>query len=163
MKTKQHVIDSPIGRMLFSGNATHIERACWISDEEVIAESESKADWLDTLSRQLERYFSGEKINFDLPLLPEGTDFQRQVWTELTQLNHGETTTYLKLGQKFGNKSMSQAVGGAVGANPLLLLIPCHRVLGTDGSLTGYAGGLKRKEYLLRLEGKLGGEQMELF
>lgn len=163
MESKQHVIDSPIGRMLFSGNAAHIQRACWISEEEILAESESKADWFDSLTKQLVRYFAGEKINFDLPLLLEGTDFQKQIWLELTQLNHGETTTYLKLAQKFGNKSMSQAVGGAVGANPLLILIPCHRVLGTDGSLTGYAGGLKRKEFLLRLEGKLGGEQMKLF
>ena len=101
---------------------------------------------------QLDEYFSGKRTSFDVPLTPQGTEFQRQVWTILTTLRYGETVSYGDLAQRIGNAKAVRAVGAANGRNPISIVIPCHRVIGADGSLTGYAGGLERKEFLLRLE-----------
>lgn len=107
--------------------------------------------------RWMDLYFSGKEPNFCPPLDPEGTDFQKTVWSVLRTIPYGETLTYGEVSKlvaaKLGRSSMSaQAVGGAVGRNPISIIVPCHRVIGADGSLTGYAGGLWRKEKLLRLE-----------
>jgi methylated-DNA-[protein]-cysteine S-methyltransferase len=109
------------------------------------------------LRGQLDTYFSGELRSFDLPLAPVGTSFQMEVWTLLHTIPIGATTTYGALakqlaGQRGGLIPSAQAVGGAVGRNPISIVIPCHRVIGANGSLTGYAGGLERKEALLALE-----------
>lgn len=113
---------------------------------------EQACDWLN-------RYFAGQEPGLDnLPLSAQGTDFQKRVWAELAKIPYGQTTTYKALADKLHCKS-AQAVGGAVGKNPLSILVPCHRVLGADGSLTGYAGGLDKKIWLLEHEGvslKLG-------
>jgi methylated-DNA-[protein]-cysteine S-methyltransferase len=103
--------------------------------------------------RQVHEYFQGFRRSFDLPLAPRGTDFQRSVWTTLLGIPFGETWSYLQLAQAIGNPKATRAVGLANGKNPLAILIPCHRVVGSDGSLTGYGGGVARKESLLRLEG----------
>ena len=106
----------------------------------------------------LKSYFSGANLSIkSLPLKPAGTNFRQIVWQELLNIPYGDTITYKELGKKvarrLGKSSMSsQAIGGAVGHNPISIIIPCHRVIGTDGSLTGYAGGLDKKEYLLALE-----------
>ncbi|GAA2914669.1 methylated-DNA--[protein]-cysteine S-methyltransferase [Streptomyces thioluteus] len=103
--------------------------------------------------RQLAGYFAGERREFDLEYAPDGTDFRRRVWDALDSVPYGATTTYGELARRIGaSRAAVRAVGGAVGANPLLVLRPCHRVIGADGSLTGYAGGLERKRYLLDLE-----------
>lgn len=105
---------------------------------------------------QLRQYFDGMRDPFDLPLdLQCGTAFQQSVWQALLSIPHGGTTSYGKLGQHIGRAAAVRAVGAAVGRNPLCVVVPCHRVLGADGSLTGYAGGLDRKTALLRLEGAL--------
>ncbi len=102
--------------------------------------------------RWLERYFAGERPHpRELPLAPRGTAFQRRVWRELETLSPGETVTYGELARRVG--SSPRAVGRAVGANPLSIIVPCHRVVGAGGRLTGYAGGLERKQFLLELEG----------
>ena len=101
---------------------------------------------------QLGEYFAGQRKSFDIPLAPEGTEFQRQVWNALSKLRFGETSTYAQLARRIGNPKAVRAVGAANGRNPISIVIPCHRIIGTDGSLTGYAGGLARKEALLRLE-----------
>lgn len=108
---------------------------------------------------QLAAYFTGQPTSFDLPLNPGGTPFQQVVWNLLLTIPRGETTTYGALAQKVGNKRnglipAAQAIGGAVGRNPIAIVIPCHRVIGADGSLTGYAGGIDRKIALLKLEGR---------
>lgn len=106
--------------------------------------------------RQLDDYFAGTRTAFDLPLdLEAGTPFQQGVWQALLAIPRGSSTSYRDLGQRIGAPSAARAVGAAVGRNPLSVVVPCHRVLGTDGSLTGYAGGLDRKTALLRLEGAL--------
>lgn len=110
-------------------------------------------------ARQLAAYFSGDRTAFDLPLRPKGTPFQRAVWDELLRIPHGETRSYGELARALGQPGGAQAVGAANGQNPIAVVIPCHRVIGADGSLTGYAGGLERKRALLALESR----QRELF
>lgn len=102
---------------------------------------------------QLRAYFSGERRAFDLPLDVRGTDFQRSVWEQVALIPYGETVSYGEIARRIGKPGGARAVGAAVGANPLPIIVPCHRVLGADGSLTGYGGGLEIKEALLRLEG----------
>ena len=102
--------------------------------------------------RQLKAYFAGKLEKFDLPLAPEGTSFQREVWKRLCEIPYGETVSYGELARRIGNPKASRAVGLANGANPIAIVIPCHRVIGSNGKLTGYGGGLPLKEKLLALE-----------
>lgn len=105
---------------------------------------------------QLEQYFAAERLEFDLPLtLAFGTPFQQQVWQQLRHIGAGSTSTYGAIARALGNPNAMRAVGAAVGRNPISIIVPCHRVLGSNGSLTGFAGGLDRKQALLRLEGLL--------
>ncbi|MCQ4083110.1 methylated-DNA--[protein]-cysteine S-methyltransferase [Streptomyces sp. RB6PN25] len=120
----------------------------WRRDPTAFAEAE----------RQLKAYFAGELREFDLPLAPHGTDFRRRVWAALDTIPYGSTVTYRELSDAAGSPGAVRAVGGAVGANPLLVICPCHRVIGSDGSLTGYAAGLDRKRALLALEGTAAAE-----
>ncbi len=105
--------------------------------------------------QQLEDYFAGQRRAFDLPLSPKGTEFQKCVWYQLEQIPYGETRTYGQLAAAVGNPKASRAVGGANHNNPIAIIIPCHRVIGADGKMTGYAGGIDIKEILLRLEGAI--------
>lgn len=102
---------------------------------------------------QLAEYFAGERTEFDLPTRLAGDDFQRQVWALIDRIPYGETTTYGEMARELGaDPTLARKVGGAVGHNPLSIVVPCHRVVGKDGKLTGYAGGLERKRFLLELE-----------
>jgi len=102
---------------------------------------------------QLREYFAGTRRKFDLPLAPRGTPFQLKVWRELRKIPYGSTITYAVLAHRAGNDNACRAVGAANGRNPLPIIVPCHRVIGTDGSLTGFGGGLEAKRRLLKLEG----------
>ncbi|GAA4564278.1 methylated-DNA--[protein]-cysteine S-methyltransferase [Planotetraspora kaengkrachanensis] len=102
--------------------------------------------------RQLGEYFAGPRTRFDLPLAPRGNEFQQRVWRLLTEIPFGETRTYGDLARHLGDASLAQAVGSANARNPISVIVPCHRVVGADGGLTGYAGGLDRKRFLLDLE-----------
>jgi methylated-DNA-[protein]-cysteine S-methyltransferase len=113
-------------------------------------------------TRQLDAYFAGQLQAFDLPLDLAGTPFQRRVWTELLRIPFGETVTYGELAAVLGKPSASRAVGLANGRNPVSIVVPCHRVIGSDGSLTGYGGGVDRKRFLLALERGDAAEQAEL-
>lgn len=104
-------------------------------------------------AQQLKAYFAGKRAGFDLPLAPRGTDFQRAVWNALRAIPFGETRSYAGIAQAIGRPSAVRAVGAANGRNPISIVVPCHRVIGTNGSLTGFAGGLPAKERLLTLEG----------
>jgi methylated-DNA-[protein]-cysteine S-methyltransferase len=103
-------------------------------------------------ARQLRAYFARELKEFDLPLRPAGTDFQQRVWRQLLEIGYGETASYGEIARRVGHPDSSRAVGAANGRNPLAIVVPCHRVIGSDGSLTGYAGGLVQKRALLSLE-----------
>jgi methylated-DNA-[protein]-cysteine S-methyltransferase len=111
-------------------------------------------DVLGAAERQIEEYFAGRRAEFDVPLDPRGTPFQLRVWEVLRAIPYGQRCTYRDIATRLGSPSASRAVGGAVGHNPLSIIVPCHRVVGADGSLTGYAGGLDRKRELLALESR---------
>jgi len=110
---------------------------------------------LPYLKRQLEAYFSGNLRDFNIPMVAEGTEFQQRVWKELQKIPYGQAISYLELARRLGDEKCIRAAARANGANPIVILIPCHRVIGSDGSLVGYGGGLDMKEFLLRLEGVL--------
>jgi methylated-DNA-[protein]-cysteine S-methyltransferase len=109
----------------------------------------------DKTKRQLDEYFAGKRSSFDLPLTMRGTQFQRDVWDWLLKIPHGETRTYGWIAKQLELPDAARAVGAAVGQNRISIIVPCHRVIGANGSLTGFAGGLENKKYLLRLEGLL--------
>jgi methylated-DNA-[protein]-cysteine S-methyltransferase len=111
---------------------------------------------LAAAARQLDEYFAGQREVFELPLAPRGTDFQRAVWAALRAIPHGETRSYEQVAKAIGRPTASRAVGAANGKNPIAIIVPCHRVIGADGSLTGYAGGLPVKRWLLRHERREG-------
>ncbi|WP_276798392.1 methylated-DNA--[protein]-cysteine S-methyltransferase [Fusobacterium gonidiaformans] len=115
---------------------------------------EKNTELLQEVKRQLEEYFSGRLQNFDLPLKPKGTDFQKQVWKALLMIPYGETKSYGDIAKQIGKEKAVRAVGGANHVNPISIVIPCHRVIGKNGNLTGYGGGLEVKEKLLELERK---------
>ena len=120
------------------------------SENEILAQN--TCEILEKCKEQLENYFSGKAMVFDLPLSPEGTEFQQKVWNELLKIPYGETITYLELAVRLGDAKAVRAVGTANGRNPIAILIPCHRVIGAGNKLTGYAGGIWRKQWLLEHE-----------
>jgi methylated-DNA-[protein]-cysteine S-methyltransferase len=136
--------DGAVTRLHFSPHTDgHAVRDEWVDDAD---------DVLVEASRQLDAYFAGERTTFDLPLAPAGTAFQRSVWHELTRIPYGQTISYGELARRIANPAASRAVGLANGRNPIAVIVPCHRVIGADGSLTGFGGGLDRKRTLLSLE-----------
>lgn len=148
--------DSPIGRLLLSGDASGLQQVLMDIDDKpwLIAEQWRRAGAeLDQVCRQLDEYFGGCRQRFELPLAPRGTAFQQAVWRALLQIPFGQTRCYSALAAQIERPKAVRAVGAANGANPIAIIIPCHRVIGRDGSLTGYAGGLPRKALLLKLEG----------
>jgi methylated-DNA-[protein]-cysteine S-methyltransferase len=115
--------------------------------------------------RQLSEYFAGERTEFELTTVVTGEEFQRRVWELIDRIPYGQTTTYGEMARELGDRSLTREVGAAVGRNPLSIVVPCHRVVGKDGKLTGYAGGLERKRFLLELEGagdRVEAEQLQL-
>jgi len=120
--------------------------------DEKLEDSFHKSGMVAKAREQLQEYFDGKREEFDLMLTPYGTPFQRRVWDALQQIPHGKTISYLELSRKLGDALAIRAVASANGKNPIAIIIPCHRVIGRDGSLTGYAGGLHRKRFLINLE-----------
>ena len=152
------VVPSPIGPLLLAGSVEGLETIRFADDGNPARPHESwRPDGvtLDEAARQLEEYFRGERRSFDLALSARGTAFQREVWRSLRGIPYGETTTYGSIAERMGRPSAVRAVGAANGRNPVPIVVPCHRVIGKNGSLVGFAGGLRRKEALLQLEGAL--------
>lgn len=152
--------DSPLGHMLLAATDAGLAGVWFIGQRHGPVDVEWREDASHPVLRdavaQLAAYFAGERTAFDLPLdLQAGTAFQRSVWQALLAIPPGGTTSYAELGRRLGRPQAARAVGAAVGRNPISIVVPCHRVLGTGGALTGYAGGLERKTALLRLEGVL--------
>ena len=159
--TTHSIVDSPIGPLtlverdgglvgLYMAEHSHALRA------EALGQEVPEA--LPEAARQLGEYFDGERTEFDLPLNAVGTGFQQEVWALLRAIPYGGTATYGELAAELGRPSAARAVGAAVGRNPISIVVPCHRVVGSTGKLTGYAGGISRKEFLLALErGQSGG------
>jgi methylated-DNA-[protein]-cysteine S-methyltransferase len=149
---------SPLGLLQIAGDATHIHSILFW-DEVTTEASSTLPDHLQECLQQLDAYFKGERQQFDLPLSPVGTSFQQQVWQQLQTIPFGKTASYLEVARVVSGEKAIRAVGGANGRNPISIVVPCHRVIGSDGSLTGYAGGLWRKEWLLQHEGILKPKQ----
>ncbi|HEY4969135.1 MAG TPA: methylated-DNA--[protein]-cysteine S-methyltransferase [Steroidobacteraceae bacterium] len=148
---------SPIGRLLLTSDGTaltglYMEPSRKAQSTDGWSEDPTAAP-LSAALRQLGEYFVGTRREFDLPLRMRGTEFQQRVWRELTEIPYGQTWSYGELAKRIDNPSASRAVGLANGRNPISILVPCHRVIGADGSLTGYGGGLERKRWLLAHEG----------
>lgn len=156
-------MDSPLGKIKIVGENDHIKRVSFVEGEE--RETDGPVPLVvRNCKKQLKEYFEGKRKEFNVPLDPDGTDFQKQVWKALLDIPFGKTSTYAKQSITLGDIKKIRAVGTANGKNPIAVIIPCHRVIGTDGSLTGYAGGLDKKEWLLRLEESMPGQnQTSLF
>ncbi len=155
MTTTSRIIDSPIGPLTLAGSGdvlTHV-----VMDGMAHAPRD-QAEWVPAphafgaAAEQLDEYFAGARTRFDLALAPTGTAFQEQVWAALREIPYGATWSYGELARHVGRPGASRAVGLANGRNPIAVIVPCHRVIGADGSLTGYGGGLDRKRALLELE-----------
>ncbi len=160
---KTAYLNSPIGWMELKGDASGLASATFVEDESIsgTAISETLPDSLQKTIKQLTEYFEGSRQNFDLPLNPKGTDFQQKVWSQLQKIPFSKTTSYQKMANALGDPKVIRAAASANGKNPISIVIPCHRVIGSDGSLTGYAGGLHRKKWLLQHESPV--KQGELF
>jgi methylated-DNA-[protein]-cysteine S-methyltransferase len=152
---------TPIGRLLLVGER---DRARGVRLSGIYMEQHRHGPAVDPswaedsrafgdVARQLDEYFAGTRATFDLLLAPAGTPFQRRVWAELARIPQGTTVTYGEIARRAGHPGAARAVGAAVARNPISIVVPCHRVVGSDGTLTGYAGGVGRKAFLLALEG----------
>lgn len=159
MKYQSHY-RSPLGFLLLKSDGVSITE---ISFSEVELQEINPCAVLLKCEQQLENYFSGKSLDFQLPLNPEGTDFQKKVWAELLKIPMGETITYSELAVRLGDPKLVRAVGTANGRNPVAIVIPCHRVIGVGNKLTGYAGGLDRKLWLLEHEIKYNPSKQTLF
>ena len=159
MKDNIAYLKTPIGTAKIVGNDLGIKSITVL--DKVINSTINIPENLKNCVLQLNEYFQKKRTDFDFQLNPQGTEFQKNVWNILQQIPYGETTTYLKQSIRLGNTKAIRAVAAANGKNPLWIVIPCHRVIGTDGSLTGYAGGLWRKKWLLEHENP--SKQMKLF
>ena len=155
-----HYHDSPMGKILMAASDRGV---CYLNfiDDAITVESdsyrsiESLHPFLQKLITELDSYFAGNTKLFSVPLDLQGTDFQKKVWEAVAAIPYGESVSYAKLSGALGNPDAIRAVANANARNPVLIIVPCHRVIGTDGSLTGYAAGLHRKKFLLELEGIL--------
>lgn len=150
-------IDSPVGPLFLAASDAGLHAVEFAGHRHPVARGE---DWregphptLDAAETQLGEYFAGTRRSFDLPFAARGTDFQKQVWDGLTRIPYGRTASYVELARMVGKPTASRAVGAANGRNPLSIVVPCHRVIGAGGALTGFGGGLPTKEFLLTLEG----------
>lgn len=157
MNVYQYQTDSPTGRLRLFADSAHLLAILWENDapNRVVlpaAENVQEHDVLQAAASQLQAYFAGDLNAFTVPLRLQGTAFQQQVWQALQTIPYGQTRTYKDIAASIGRPSASRAVGAAIGRNPVSIIVPCHRVLGVNGNLTGFAGGLDNKRFLLDLE-----------
>jgi methylated-DNA-[protein]-cysteine S-methyltransferase len=160
-------VDSPIGPLLLAAGDDGLRAIEFPRNRHPVKRDptwcEGRHELLDEASRQLGDYFAATRNAFDLPLAPRGTAFQLQVWQALRTIAYGKTCSYAQLARQVGKSSAVRAVGAANGRNPIPIIVPCHRVIGADGSLTGFGGGLPTKQFLLQLEGALPAAASDLF
>lgn len=157
-----YILSSPVGPLRLVADERALHEVTFSAEEPTPEAVAPPTLLLAQAVAQIREYLAGQRYQFELPLAPVGTPFQQRVWAELRRIPFGQTITYATLARRVGDALAVRAVGRANGANPLAIVQPCHRVVGTGGKLTGFAGGLDRKEWLLRHEGRLAG-QGELF
>lgn len=159
-------VDSPVGPLRLTSDGTHLT-GVWFQEHRhgpadvgrAVSPAEAPAV-LVAAARQLEEYFTGERTDFDLPVAARGTGFQQRVWDALRTIPYGRTWSYRQLAEVVGSPGAARAVGLANGRNPVSIVVPCHRVVGADGAITGYGGGVERKRTLLDLEARIGGTKL---
>lgn len=159
------ILDTPIGQLFVEVNKVGVSRVLFVDKmNDVTLHEEPNNELLPKACKQLTEYFTGKRKVFDLPLSPTGTPFQQSVWNALCNIAYGEHSSYGDLAAAIQNPKAVRAVGAANGRNPISIIVPCHRVIGKNGTLTGYAGGLTRKAWLLALESETDNamEQYEL-
>jgi methylated-DNA-[protein]-cysteine S-methyltransferase len=161
MKTYTTYYASPVGQLKIQCSEEHVQAVVFLKEETEMQNDEHAL--LTTCTQQFDDYFSGERKAFDLPLLQTGTVFQQKVWQLLLQIPFGKTISYNDLSKQYGDLKAIRAVASANGKNNLAIIVPCHRVIGSNQSLTGYAGGLWRKKWLLEHEAKHHSGVMTLF
>jgi methylated-DNA-[protein]-cysteine S-methyltransferase len=159
------VIPTPIGRLIVASDGSAIS-GVWMANADPSDERWEERRGMDALLSEardeLTAYFDGRLRAFTVPLAPNGTEFQRRVWSALTEIPYGATISYAELARRVNNTAAVRAVGAANGRNPIPIIVPCHRVIGSDGSLTGFGGGLDRKRWLLQHENSRYASQVEL-
>ena len=166
MSVRHTVVESPVGPLTLVGDGAALIGLYFdghLRTPRVTDLGPCADDGFETAEQQLGEYFAGTRREFDLELAPRGSAFEKQVWALLTKIPYGETRTYGQLAAELGDPGAAQAVGNANGWNPISVIVPCHRVVGTSGGLTGYAGGLARKRFLLSLEEPPADEVGRLF
>lgn len=150
---KHRIVDSPLGPITLIVDDAGVLTALHFHDQRYRPGEDARGERDDTVApeaaAQLAEYFAGERTSFDVPLAPRGTPFQRRVWDALREIPYGATESYGRIAARIGAPTASRAVGAANGRNPLGIIVPCHRVVGASGALTGYAGGVERKRWLL--------------
>lgn len=161
MAEYQTYYDSPRGPIRLVCSETGVKEVSFVS--ETGHESTEQPDLIQQLKAQLKAYFEEKLQEFDLPLDPDGTEFQKRVWAELVKIPYGKTISYDDMARRLGDPKVIRAAASANGKNPIGIIIPCHRVIGKNGSLVGYAGGLPNKRYLLDLENRVANGILELF
>lgn len=161
MKTYTTYCASPVGHLKIQCTDEHVQAVLFVDEEPQDAGDDHEL--LSACVRQLNEYFLGQRKDFSLPLQQTGTDFQQKVWRLLLQIPFGKTRSYNDLSKQYGDLKAIRAVASANGKNNLAIIVPCHRVIGSNQSLTGYAGGLWRKKWLLEHEAKHGGGLLKLF
>ncbi|MGB0788497.1 MAG: methylated-DNA--[protein]-cysteine S-methyltransferase [Marinirhabdus sp.] len=144
-------LNTPLGTLQITGNAQGVASVVFV-EVEVEVETPVVSAHIENAKQQLSEYFKGNRKNFQLKLNPQGTPFQKKVWEKLKKIPFGKTVSYLHIAHALGNPKVIRAAAAANGKNPISIIIPCHRVVGSDGSLTGYASGLHRKKWLLAHE-----------
>lgn len=151
-------LNTPVGKVLLTGNESTLSAIYW----DVYKHTPTPGpDWIEDKTKfarvieQLDDYFTRKRTGFDVTFLASGTPFQKRVWSELSKIGFGETRTYQQIADAIGSPTAVRAVASAIGRNPLSIVVPCHRVLGSNGKLTGFAGGIESKRMLLQLEGAL--------
>lgn len=158
MSYSTRAVKTPVGELTLIASDKGVAAILWENDDPARVKLGARIEAPDhplllEAERQLADYFAGTRRSFDLPLDFKGTDFQKRVWTALLRIPFGETRSYGQIAEEIGQPTATRAVGAANGRNPISIVAPCHRVIGKDGALTGFAGGLAAKDYLLALEG----------
>ena len=154
---------SPLGVLKVGGTKQYINEVSFVDDKNVVAGSATTCPLLHQCIEELIEYFNGQRLSFDIPVSQKGTEFQNKVWGELLNITYGKTISYMTLAKRLGDANCIRAAASGNGKNNVCIIVPCHRVIGSNQSLVGYAGGLWRKKWLLEHENKIANGVLTLF
>ena len=162
-ETNYTYYQSPVGILKIGGTDHYINQVSFIDNPDELQESQNDNTLLNACVEELIEYFNGKRLSFDIPIYQKGTDFQAKVWSELLNINFGKTISYMTLAKRLGNPDCIRAAASSNGKNKICIIVPCHRVIGSNQQLVGFAGGLWRKRWLLEHENKIANGVQTLF